>query len=71
MNGSSTLAACEGRYELRFSGLFNRGRGYSFPCDAEGHVYIDNLSSRGRDNYLYARAVIGKELSPPIVDEVA
>ena len=44
MNESSTFAACEARYELRFTGLFNRGRGYAFPCDAKGRVNVDELS---------------------------
>jgi hypothetical protein len=67
MNDSSTFAACEARYELRFTGLFNRGRGYAFPCDAEGRVDVDELSERGRENYSYARAVVGTELSAPII----
>ena len=67
MNESSTFAACEARYELRFTGLFNRGRGYAFPCDAKGRVNVDELSDRGRENYFYARAVVGKELAAPIV----
>jgi len=67
MNESSTFAACEARYELRFTGLFNRGRGYAFPCDAKGRVDVDDLSDRARDNYFYARAVVGTELAAPIV----
>ena len=58
---------CETRYELRFTGLFNRGRGYAFPCDAQGHVDIDELSARGRINYFFACAAVGTELSAPIV----
>lgn len=64
---SSAVAAREIRYELRFTGLFNRGRGYAFPCDAQGHVDIDELTDRGRTNYLFARALVGTELSAPIV----
>jgi len=60
----------EMRYELRFTGLFNRGRGYAFPCDAQGRVDIDELSARCRINYLFARAVVGSELSAPIVSLV-
>lgn len=71
MNHSSTFAACDARYELRFISLYNRGRGYAFPCDAEGHVEIDDLSARGRSNYLYARVVVGNELSIPTVSLVA
>ena len=47
---SSAVAAEGVRYELRFTGLFNRGRGYAFPCDAQGHVDIDELTDRGRSN---------------------
>jgi hypothetical protein len=54
-------------YELRFTGLFDRGRGYAFPCDAMGDVDIDKLSERGRTNYLFARAVVGTLLSAPFV----
>jgi hypothetical protein len=58
-------------YELHFRSLFNEGRGYVFPCDAAGHVDMDTLSDRARNNYLYARAVIGYELSVPAVNLVA
>jgi hypothetical protein len=67
---SSAFAACETRYVLRFAGLFNRGRGFAFPCDAAGRVDIDELTDRGRANYFYARAVVGAELSRPTVSLV-
>jgi hypothetical protein len=54
-------------YELCFRSLFNNGRGYAFPCDSAGHVDIDALSLRARQNYFYARTVIGRELSMPAV----
>ncbi|WP_280156008.1 hypothetical protein [Piscinibacter sp. XHJ-5] len=54
-------------YELRFQSLFDEGRGYAFPCDAQGHVDIDSLSERARLNYLYARTVIGREFAMPAV----
>lgn len=71
MNESSTIAVCEARYELRFTGLFNRGRGYSFPCDAAGLVDTDELTERGRTNYVYACAVVGMEFSAPVVSLVS
>jgi hypothetical protein len=52
---------------LRFTGLFDRGRGYAFPCDASGRVPLDDLSDSCRNNYFYARAVVGRELSAPVV----
>lgn len=59
------------RYELRFAGLFNPGRGYAFPCDAQGHVDLDGLAERARINYFYARSVIGRELCPPVTRAIA
>jgi hypothetical protein len=55
------------RYELRFQSLFDEGRGFAFPCDALGHVDMDALSDRAKQNYLYARAVIGREVTMPAV----
>lgn len=64
----ATFAAV--RYELRFRGLHDRGRGFAFPCDAAGHVRLDDMSDSCRDNYFYARTVIGRELSAPFVAPV-
>jgi hypothetical protein len=58
-------------YELRFKSLFDEGRAYSFPCDVSGAVNMDALSDRARNNYLYARAVVGRELSLPAVYRTA
>ena len=58
-------------YELRFAGLSNRRHDYRFPCDEMGRVDIDELTDRDRTNYFYARAVVGKELSAPIVASVS
>jgi hypothetical protein len=61
---SSVPAAC---YEIRFRSLFGEERGLSFPCDAHGQVEIDLLSERARNDYLYARAVVGREYASPAV----
>ncbi|HKX43899.1 MAG TPA: hypothetical protein VJO99_22250 [Burkholderiaceae bacterium] len=66
MNAHSHIAAAT-QYEIRFQSLFNEGRALSFPCDSEGHVVLDLLSDRARDNYLYARAVVGREYAFPVV----
>lgn len=66
MNTPRSAGECAG-YELRFHSLFNEGRAYAFPCDAQGRVDLDALSERARLNYLYARAVVGRELSTPAV----
>lgn len=54
-------------YQLRFQSLAREGRGYAFPCDAGGRVDIDALSERARNNYFYARTVIGREVTFPKV----
>ena len=58
-------------YELRFQSLADQGRAFVFPCDAAGHVDLDALSERARDNYLYARTVVGREFSMPAVTSLS
>ena len=55
-------------YLLRFKSLFESGRGYAFPCDERGRVDLDDLSESARNNYLYARAMVGRELAVPAVE---
>jgi len=55
-------------YVLRFRSLFDEGRGYVFPCDAQGRVDMDAMSERALNNYLYARTVVGREFSAPAVE---
>lgn len=54
-------------FELRFQSLFDAGRAYAFPCDANGLVNMDRLSDRALANYLYARTVVGREVLRPSV----
>jgi hypothetical protein len=54
-------------YEIRFPDLFREGTGLAFPCDSRGCVDLDGLSDRARDNYLFARAMIGRDFALPVV----
>lgn len=54
-------------FELRFDSLFVSGRGFAFPCDPKGQVDLDRMSEKARNNYFYARAMVGRELSVPAV----
>lgn len=54
-------------YEIRFQSLFHEGRALCFPCDSQGRVELDALSDRARENYLYARAVVGRDYAYPAV----
>lgn len=58
-------------FEIRFDDLFHGGRWLSFPCDERGRVDIDALSQRARTNYLFARAMVGREYAAPSVRELA
>lgn len=65
MSPASSLPVAD--HELRFLSLFNPGRGLSFPCDKRGCVELDALSEPARRNYLFARAVVGREYASPQV----
>jgi hypothetical protein len=59
--------ATETAHVLRFRSLRQEGRAFVFPCDASGRVDFDALSERARNDYLYARAMVGRELAAPWV----
>lgn len=54
-------------YEIRFPSLFQEGRAMAFPCDCNGRVDLDGLSERARTNYLFCRAMLGREFATPAV----
>ena len=60
---SSSQTACT----LSFRSLFGAERGFVFPCDQQGRVDLDAMSERARNNYFYARAMMGRELTYPSV----
>jgi len=65
MNPSSRAdAAC---YRIRYQPLSGRGRELSFPCDACGRVELDALSDRVRNDYFFARAVVGRDYAAPAI----
>jgi hypothetical protein len=57
----------QNQFELHFQSLFDSGRGFVFPCDPQGRVDLDSLSERARNNYLFARGMVGRELAVPAV----
>lgn len=67
MSQADELMHIDETFELRFESLFVEGRGLAFPCDRQGHVNLDALSDRARSNYLYARAVVGREYRQPAI----
>jgi hypothetical protein len=67
MSAASSSPITVTAFQLRFESLFHPGRGLAFPCDACGRVELDALSEPARRNYLYARAVVGREYATPAV----
>jgi hypothetical protein len=55
------------RFELRFQSLFNEGRGFAFACNSSGQVNLDELSERSRRNFLFAKAMVGREFATPSI----
>ena len=55
------------RFELRFQSLFNTGRALAFPCDHDGAVDLDALSERARNNFFYAKTLVGRDFAVPEV----
>lgn len=66
MDAAPATAARETAYELRFAGLFNAGRGYAFPCDAQGKVDVAVLGERARASYLHACRKVGRDFCAPV-----
>jgi hypothetical protein len=58
-------------FEVRFNSLFSPGRALAFPCDDRGRVDLDALSERARNNYLFARATVGREHAMPCICPLA
>ena len=54
-------------YLLWFRSSSDDGRALAFPCDARGRVDMDSLSERARNDYLFARAAVGREFAMPVV----
>jgi hypothetical protein len=56
------------QFQLCFRPLSGIGRSFRFPCDSFGHVDLDGMSEHVRNNYFYARAMVGREVCAPAVE---
>jgi len=64
---ASMMTSSKVCHQLRFHSPCVGIGEYLFPCDAAGHVDLDQLSERGRIDYFYARAMVGKIFCAPCV----
>jgi hypothetical protein len=53
-------------FEVRYLPLSRTGHALCFPCDPSGHVDLNALSSRALSDYLFARAMVGREYGLPV-----
>lgn len=54
-------------FKIRFPSLSREDQSVDFPCDETGRVDLDGLDESARCNYLFARAMIGREYGKPSV----
>jgi hypothetical protein len=54
-------------YEIYYRPLIDTQSTLRFPCDMQGHVDLDGLSPEAVENYLYARAMVGRDYALPAV----
>jgi hypothetical protein len=68
---TATAPVDVGRHHLCFRPLAAATAPLSFRCDAAGTVDLDALDRRERLEYLYARALVGRDFVRPCVVAVA
>jgi len=61
------LAARHAEYLLHYRPLRPEARPLAFACDATGHVDLDSLGERDRNDYFLARHSIGRGFARPQV----
>jgi hypothetical protein len=66
----SSTASAPFSAELRFVPRSGGRRPLAFPCNAAGHVDIDLLSDIDRNDYFFARALMGRDYAFPVVTTV-
>lgn len=68
---STPLTVDAPRFEVQYRSLFVPGRAMAFPCDARGRVDLDALTARARNNYHFARGMVGRDYALPCVCQPA
>jgi hypothetical protein len=67
MNTAQHPASRSFGFELHFQSLRHADRGLDFPCSATGQVDMDTLSDAVRNDYLFARALMGFDFAAPML----
>lgn len=61
------LQGAETTHLLHFEPLTAQVAGMDFPCDLQGRVRLDAWPPRLRNEYFFARALMGRHFAPPTV----
>jgi hypothetical protein len=67
MDATHSPQTARSRYELRIASLFHEGRGFAFPCNADGQVDPAALSDGARRTLAAALAAVGRDYATPTV----
>lgn len=52
-------------FQLRFTALYEQGKGYTFPCDNEGRPMVNEMSNKEIHSYNEVHQMVGIEVSYP------
>ena len=52
-------------FEIHYARLSDAHEELCFPCDCHGQVELDALSPQAAENYLFARAMVGRDYALP------
>lgn len=63
----SPVGACKPTHLLHFEPLSPQAAGLDVPCDPQGRVWLDALGEQLRNDYFFARALIGRLFARPTV----
>ena len=58
-------------FRLVYRSLSGTPPEHSFPCGPDGEVDLDRLDTRTRNNYFFARAMVGHATTPPRVERAS
>jgi len=66
-----SAAATTACYQIRFKALRPASQDVAFRCDDRGNVDLDSLCEKARIDYLFARALIGRNFARPAMVRTA
>ncbi|KQY81358.1 hypothetical protein ASD35_05910 [Pelomonas sp. Root1444] len=69
--GAAAQSSAQATHLLHFEPLTAGDAGLDVPCDPQGRVGLDALGDKLRNDYFFARTLIGRLFAAPTVRHVA